>query len=116
MAAKRCPMCHRASTRSAWRCSCGYEFGQDIDKVLVLLRDQRRTARIGLAVLGSLTAAMAVGASVALYYFDAVFGPAIVFGALCVLTARVAHKLLITRASLRQLEKRELPRAQLLKS
>ena len=54
-------MCHRASDARAWQCDCGYEFGQSVDKVLELLRGQRKSAAATLAFVVFLDVAM-VGA------------------------------------------------------
>jgi hypothetical protein len=110
MAVKRCPMCHSASASTAWQCRCGYEFGQDVGKTLVLLRDQRTNARIMLASMAVIDLA-AVGAFVLVGFPGPILIPVLGIAALFGVTARVARKLSITRASIRQLEKRELPKA-----
>jgi hypothetical protein len=114
MAVKRCPMCHCANGATAWQCRCGYEFGQDVGKTLVLLRDQRTNARIMLGLLGAIDLA-AAGAVIYLSLSGSVLLPVLGFAALLGMTARLVRKLSITRASIRQLEKRELPRATLRK-
>jgi hypothetical protein len=112
MAAKVCPMCHHGNPRSAWQCGdCGYEFGQSLEKVQTLLRDQRTTSAILLSVLlvvdiGAITAVLwaAVGG------FFVV--PMLCFLVLISMTVHTGRKLLITRKSLRQLaERHALPTA-----
>ena len=45
-------MCHTVNADVDWRCGrCGYEFGQPIEKVRELLRDQLRGARIAFWIL-----------------------------------------------------------------
>ena len=101
-------MCHRASEASAWRCSCGYEFGQHPETVCELLRAQRTSARIMLAVLIAIDLA-ALGGVIygALHGFLVVFGFG--FAALIGWTLRAVHKLALTGTSLRQLSKHALP-------
>lgn len=105
-------MCHRASAQTAWQCACGYEFGQDLEKVLALLRDQQINARIGLAVLLVLDTA-AVAGVIYLALRGVILVAGLGFAVLIGWTVRAARKLLITRASLRQLAgwHRALPRA-----
>ena len=113
MPAKRCPMCHRASESTAWRCSCGYELGQDIDTVQRLLRDQLRSASIALGTLLALDiAVLALVAWTALQ--GAVLMPGLAFAFLLAWTGRAGRKILISRESLRQLAPRQLPTAKLL--
>jgi hypothetical protein len=112
MSVKRCPLCHVASEPTAWRCSCGYEFGQSADQVVALLRDQRTNTSIVLGLLVVLDAA-AVGWLVytALYGGHLIFSVTAIIG-LGVWTARMARKLEITRESLRQIAaQHEPPRA-----
>jgi len=109
MPAKRCPMCHRASESTAWQCSCGYEFGQDIDTVQRLLRAQLRASRIAFGVLALLDVGM-----VALIVLGQAFFPVIGLTALAGATGRTARKIAISRESLRQLAPRQLPQAKLL--
>ncbi len=108
-------MCHLVGDASDWQCPCGYEFGQNIDQVLELLRDQRANARIllGLLVIVDLAAVFGV---VYLALHGIVIYPVLGFAALLVWTGRVARKLSVTRESLRQLAKRELPKATLHKA
>jgi hypothetical protein len=104
-------MCHGRSAGSEWRCECGYEFGQSVDKVLVLLRDQQTNARIVLVILLLIDAAAVAGT----VYLAATHGTFVVsFLAMIFLigaTARAARKLLITRESLKQIERAALPAA-----
>jgi hypothetical protein len=101
-------MCHRASARTAWQCTCGYEFGQSLERVREMLHDQQTNAGISLALLLVLDAAALVGVVFAAAHGFIVFS-ALGFTALILATARAARKLLITRASLRQLAEREQP-------
>lgn len=108
MAAKVCPLCHRSSSHSAWQCHCGYEFGQSVDKVRVLLHDARTNARILLVVMLVLDAAALAGTLYLLAYGWFVYSS--VLTALLVLgTVRMARKLGIVRESLRQLDERHAP-------
>jgi hypothetical protein len=77
-----------------------------------MLRDQQTNASIGLVLLLVLDAAAIVGVGFAAAHGFIVFS-ALGFTALILATACAARKLLITRASLRQLAEREhpLPRA-----
>jgi len=105
-------MCHRASGADAWRCPCGYEFGQSVDKALELLRDQRTNTRITLGLLllvdvGALGAVVLAGLSGAIVFAG--------LGGLFVATARTTRKLALTGESIRQLSRRELPKAMLRK-
>ena len=59
MPAKHCPLCHRASDAIAWQCHCGYEFGQEPAKVLVLIDSQITNARLAFVLSGSFVAAAA---------------------------------------------------------
>jgi hypothetical protein len=104
-------MCHRVSAATAWRCACGYEFGQSLERVRELLRDQQTSLRIALAFLLVLDVAAVAGAVYAAMHGFIVFS-ALGFTTLILATARAAQKLWITRASLRQLASRDtLPRA-----
>lgn len=105
-------MCHRVSAAGAWQCGCGFEFGQSVQRLLVLLRDQQANAWITLVLLLVLDVAAGWGAVFAALHGFIVFA-ALGFTALVLMTARTAHKLLITRASLRELTRRAgvLPRA-----
>lgn len=102
-------MCHRVSEERAWQCECGYEFGQPVDKVIELLRDQRTNARIMLVF-----SILAMAAAVALLIFGPFFSIWLLGGGIA-WTGRNLRKLLITRASLKQLADRKLPEAKLLK-
>ncbi len=112
MPAKCCPMCHRGSGASAWQCVCGYEFGQDIEKVRALLRSQRTNNWIILVLLLVVDVIAVAGVFYAAVHGFAVFS-VLGFSALILATARTVRTLLITRASLRQLASRDdaLPRA-----
>jgi len=103
-------MCHRVSQQRDWQCKCGYEFGQDVERVRLLLRDQQTNASILLVILLLLEVA-AVGGVV----YSAVHGFVVYsvwgFVMLTLWTARTTRKLVITRSSLRQLAGRELPKA-----
>lgn len=101
-------MCHRASENTAWQCSCGYEFGQNVEKVREMLRTQLRTSWISLGVFlllgGAMVALATVGIAVALFGLVGLLGA----------TGRSAHKILVSRESLRQLAPAALPTARLL--
>jgi hypothetical protein len=101
-------MCHRASEYTAWQCSCGYEFGQDVEKVREMLRTQLRTAWLSLGVFLLLDAAMIAFATVGIAI--ALFGLVGLLGA----TGRATRKILVSRESLRQLAPADLPTARLL--
>jgi hypothetical protein len=106
-------MCHRASDARAWQCTCGYEFGQSVDKVLELLRGQRTNARIMLGIMVGLDAAMIGGMVYAAMHGVAVIS-GIVFIALTYWTFRSIQRLRITSESMRQLSAKTLPEARLL--
>jgi hypothetical protein len=108
MAAKVCPLCHCSNPGSAWQCRCGYEFGQSVDKVRVLLRDQQTNARILLVVMLVLEAAVLAGA-IYLSTRGAGRGPWLVLIPLVYWTVRAVRKLGIVRESLRQLDERHAP-------
>jgi hypothetical protein len=104
VSAKGCPLCHRPNAGDAWQCACGYEFGQSIERVLELLRSQRRNARIMLVILLVLDAMAAVVVGYAArhgFAWVSVLG----FAALVTATLRTVRTLGVTRASLRQLDK-----------
>jgi hypothetical protein len=94
----------------AWQCKCGYEFGQSADRVLELLRSQRVNLRIGLVIVLILDAA-AVGAVIYSVMHGFLVFSMFGFIVLGLWTARLIHKLAVTRASLRQVNARELPKA-----
>jgi hypothetical protein len=102
-------MCHRASESTAWQCACGYEFGQDIEKVREMLRAQLRTSWISFGALLLADVAMVTLAVVGL-----ALTPLLVLAALVGATGRSARKILVSRESLRQLAPAELPSARLL--
>ena len=102
-------MCHRASESTAWRCSCGYEFGQNVEKVRDMLRAQLRTSWFAFGSL--LVADLAL---VALAVVGLALTPVLVLAALLGATGRSARKILVSRESLRQLAPAELPTARLL--
>ena len=112
MPAKRCPTCHRLSAASAWQCACGYEFGQSAERVRLLLRDQQAHAWVTLAALLVVDVAAVWG-----LVYQAIHGfivlAALGFTTLILLTARTVRRLLIARARLRRLERRDaaVPRA-----
>src|ERR1043165_2946026 len=59
MSARRCPMCHQVNEQLDWQCRrCNYEFGQPIEKVRILLRDQMTNARIAFWSLVACTLAL----------------------------------------------------------
>jgi uncharacterized membrane protein required for colicin V production len=105
-------MCHRVSAAHAWQCACGYEFGQYAERVRVLLRDQQTNAWIMLASLVVVDVAAVCGMVYAAIHGFIVFS-GLGFTALTLLTARTVRTLLITRASLRELDRRDtaVPRA-----
>ena len=108
MAAKVCPLCHRSNPPSEWQCRCGYEFGQSIDKVRVLLRDAQTNARILLVVMLVLDAATIAGTIYLMMHGWVVYSW-LVSVLLIVGTVRTARKLRIVRESLRQLAERHAP-------
>src|SRR5262245_47288760 len=108
MAAKVCPLCHRSSPGSAWQCHCGYEFGQSIDKVRVLLRDQQTNAWIVLGVLLVLVLA-AIGGTIYADMHGWGWTPWFLPGLLSAAMVRTLRKLRIARESLRQLAERHAP-------
>ncbi|MBV8756490.1 MAG: hypothetical protein JO257_04410 [Deltaproteobacteria bacterium] len=109
MPAKRCPMCHRASESTAWQCSCGYEFGQDLEKVRGMLRSQLHNAWITSILYLLLDLAM-----LPMLLFVPLIVPLGAFIVLTTATARSVRKILISRESLRQLAPKDLPTARLL--
>jgi hypothetical protein len=113
MTTKRCPMCHDVIMSDERECSCGYEFGQDIDKVLKLLNAQLMGAWIVFGIVIALDL-MAVGGTIYLVHYHGIIVYSLfVFVALMLWTARAARTILITRESMRQLKKRRLPKATL---
>jgi hypothetical protein len=112
MPAKRCPMCHSVSDSRDWRCRCGYEFGQDLETLGVLLRDQRFNQRIAFFALLALDLGMAITVA---YFASRGFLVYSVFGfvALTAATIRAGRKLLITRSSIKLMAQRQaaLPKA-----
>jgi hypothetical protein len=101
-------MCHRASDATAWQCACGYEFGQHVETVRALLRTQHSGAWVTLLLLLVLDVAAVAGVIYTAFHGFIVFS-ALGFSALVLMTARTARKVLITRASLRQLAARQPP-------
>jgi len=102
-------MCHRASENTAGRCACGYEFGQDIEKVRGMLRAQLKTSWVAFGAL-----LLADVALVALAVVGFALTPVLVLAALLGATGRSARKILVSRESLRQLAPADLPTARLL--
>jgi hypothetical protein len=102
-------MCHRASESTAGQCACGYEFGQDIDTVQRLLRQQLRSSAAATAALSVLDVTM-----VALIVVGQSILPALALAAFARMTLKNARKIVISRESLRQLAPRQLPTAKLL--
>jgi uncharacterized membrane protein len=100
------------SAASAWQCACGYEFGQNAERVRLLLRDQQTHAWVTLAALLVVDVAAVWG-----LVYQAIHGfivlAALGFTTLSLLTARTVRTLLIARARLRRLERRDaaVPRA-----
>jgi uncharacterized membrane protein YvbJ len=120
MPAKRCPMCHTVHEDRDWQCrKCGYEFGQSVERVRELLRDQLTNAKIALVLLIIVDLGMlalpiyGVLARSGIIMFPGIFS--VVF--LTRWTVKNAQKISISRQSLRSLadqEKRaELPKATL---
>jgi hypothetical protein len=105
-------MCHRASTAVEWHCSCGYEFGQNAERVRTLLRDQQTHAWITLMAVVVIGVAGVCGMVYAALHGFIVFS-GLGFTALVLVTARTVRTLLITRESLRQLDRLDaaVPRA-----
>jgi hypothetical protein len=109
-------MCHQANEDLAWSCQrCGYEFGQSPDKVIELLRGQRRTLRIGLTVIVAAELALIAVFAFYPYLFGRVWVPAIIFIAPTIWVIRILNRLVMTRQSLRSLEAQvvSLPKATL---
>ncbi len=106
-------MCHRASHATAWQCSCGYEFGQDPEKVCELLRNQRTSTRMALIFLLALDAAV-LGVVVYGARHGFIVFSGLGFAVLIMWTLRTVHKLAITKASLHQLTKATLPTAKVI--
>ena len=102
-------MCHRANEQRAWQCNCGYEFGQPVERAIELLRDQRTNTWFMLVF-----SILALAGSLALLIFGR-FTSIWLFAGCFIWMGRNIRKLLITRASLRQLDARKLPEAKLLK-
>ena len=105
-------MCHRASSTTEWHCLCGYEFGQNAERVRALLRDQQTSAWITLVAVTVIGGAGVCGMVYAALHGFIVFS-GLGFTALILVTARTVRTLLITRASLRQLDRLDaaVPRA-----
>jgi len=97
------------SAESSARCDCDYEFGQPVEKAIALLRTQQTNTWITLVFAILALAVSVVGMVIA--PFIAIFAIGITF----LWAGRMFRKLLITRASLRQLGHRKLPEAKLLK-
>ena len=102
-------MCHRASENTAWQCACGYEFGQDVEKVRGMLRTQLRTSWFSFGAL-----LLADIALVGLAVVGFALMPVLLLAALLGATGRSARKILVSRESLRQLAPADLPTARLL--
>jgi hypothetical protein len=102
-------MCHRASESTAGHCACGYAFGQDIDTVQRLLRNQLRSSTAATAALSILHVSMFT----LLVFGQSILG-AFAIAALARTTLKSARKMAISRESLRQLAPRQLPTAKLL--
>jgi hypothetical protein len=105
-------MCHRASSTAEWHCACGYEFGQSAEHVRARLRDQQTNAWITLVAVALIGVAGVCGMVYAALQGFIVFS-GLGFTALILVTARTVRTLLITRASLRQLDRLDaaVPRA-----
>jgi hypothetical protein len=108
-------MCHRASEERAWRCSCGYEFGQPVDRTLELLRGQSVNAKITLGVFLVLDAGAVFGVIEAALHGFVVFS-GVIFVALVIGTTRPIRKLAIARESTRLVSARALPTARVVRS
>jgi uncharacterized membrane protein len=105
-------MCHRASATTAWHCPCGHEFGQSSERVRARLRDQQTNAWITLVAVAVIGAAGVCGMVYAALQGFIVFS-GLGFTALILVTARTVRTLLVTRASLQQLDRLDaaVPRA-----
>lgn len=105
-------MCHRASAANAGRCPCGHELGHGLETLCALLHDQHVHAWITLVALLVLG-----GPAVAGMIYAALHGfivlSALGFTAEILLTARAVRAVQVTRARLRQLDRRvaAVPRA-----
>jgi predicted membrane-bound spermidine synthase len=109
----RCPMCHHANEGSAWRCdSCGYEFGQTVEKLREMLRDQLASARVAFWTALSLDAAF-LGAAILGVVYGFVFLPWLPFIGTTMWTLRANHKISVSKHSLLLIEPK-LPKATLL--
>jgi hypothetical protein len=108
-------MCHRASEDRAWRCRCGYEFGQPVDRTLELLRSQTVNAKITLGIFVVLDAGAVFGMIEAALHGYIVFS-GVVFVALAIGTIRPIRKLAIARESTRLLSAKALPTARAIRS
>ena len=97
------------SAETATRCDCDYEFGQPVEDVIGLLRDQH--TRTWITLVFSILAFAASVVGMLFFPLAAVF----LIGGTFLWAGRMARKLLITRASLKQLGARKLPEAKLLK-
>lgn len=102
-------MCHRVSAERTERCDCGYEFGQPVDDAIELLRDQH--TRTWITLVFSILALASSLVGMVFFPFLAMF----LIGGTFLWTGRMLRKLLITRASLKQLAGRKLPEARVLK-
>jgi hypothetical protein len=111
-AKKRCPMCHAVSWASEPECSCGYEFGQDVDKVLRLLSAQLTGAWVVLGCMLALDVVYIAG-TIYLAHRGIIFYALFVVIPLMFGTGRAVRKISITRKSIRQLARRSLPKATL---
>src|SRR5690349_2596769 len=108
MAAKRCPMCHQANGGLDWQCRrCAYEFGQPIEKVRTLLRDQMTSARITFWILVVIDLALVAVPGYLVYSGSRyVFAPGIVtFAFLLRWTIRSGQRIRISRESLQSLDR-----------
>lgn len=105
-------MCHRARSTAEWHCACGHEVGQAAERVRALLRDQQTSAWITLVTVAVIGVAGVCGMVYAALHGFIVFS-GLGFTALILVTARTVRTLLITRASLRQLDRLDaaVPRA-----
>jgi hypothetical protein len=116
MGAKRCPMCHQANEELDWQCRrCAYEFGQPVERVRELLRDQITSARIIFWILlVLLLAVLAIPAYLAYLGSRIVFVPGVLtLFFLMRSTIRARQRIRISHESLRSLDRQqaELPKA-----
>jgi hypothetical protein len=102
-------MCHRANEATAWQCTkCSYEFGQDVDKLRTLLRDQLKSAWIVFSLLAVLDLAVIAAVVWGISNGHPVM-PGILDALMLYWTYRVWTKISISRHSLRLIDEKQAP-------